>query len=268
MDCESAINYVQVPGNVSGMQHTLLNECGNMSFQIEKGGHHIENALKHINIQYQTLFFSAGLFLTFSSLISCMSSFGISRFPNFLLSTFLLWNGLTLMLLDVPGTPRWAGKYRRHVRKNFRILTRITGKSAWLAVQGSIALVNIRTLNGNGFISALLSTIISIFTFTVSFMGFLIAMKKSFRLERVKSSIRQVSKGSYIDCYRKYAIGDPEHGMQFEEFNRMCADHTCGRFQFDIVDLYIIYNVLDEHQKCAINEREFYEWMAGPIVML
>lgn len=48
----------------------------------------------------------------------------------------------------------------------------------------------------------------------------------------------------------------------------MCADHTSGTYQFDIVDLYIIFNVLDEFQKSAINEREFYEWMAGSLVFL
>eukprot|EP01068_Selenidium_serpulae_P001227 Selendium_serpulae@DN1304_c1_g1_i1.p2 len=45
------------------------------------------------------------------------------------------------------------------------------------------------------------------------------------------------------------------HGMQFEEFNRMAADITHGHMQFDVTDLGIIYNALDEHDNRAIQHR-------------
>ncbi|ETW46953.1 hypothetical protein PFMALIP_04943 [Plasmodium falciparum MaliPS096_E11] len=99
-------------------------------------------------------------------------------------------------------------------------------------------------------------------------LGFLIALRKSLRLEKLKKTIKLVSKGAYIDCYRKYSVADPDHGMQFEEFNRMCSDHTNGYIYFDFLDLFIIFNALDEHQKCSINEREFLEWINGPVTYL
>lgn len=108
-----------------------------------------------------------------------------------------------------------------------------------------------------------ISVSLSFFISGVSLVGLLIAIRKSLRLERVRKSVLVASKGQYTEAYRKYAMTDPAHGMQFEEFNRLCADHTAGRLQFDITDLGIIYNALDEHQKSAINEREFAEWMTG-----
>ncbi|ETW53724.1 hypothetical protein PFUGPA_03598 [Plasmodium falciparum Palo Alto/Uganda] len=108
----------------------------------------------------------------------------------------------------------------------------------------------------------------SSFILTVAVVGFLIALRKSLRLEKLKKTIKLVSKGAYIDCYRKYSVADPDHGMQFEEFNRMCSDHTNGYIYFDFLDLFIIFNALDEHQKCSINEREFLEWINGPVTYL
>lgn len=108
----------------------------------------------------------------------------------------------------------------------------------------------------------------SIFVATSSLIGLFISLRKSLRLERVRKTLSSHFRGNAPEVYRKYAITDPAHGMQFEEFNRMCSDFTQGSLHFDIMDLAIIYNAIDDHQKSAINEREFAEWMAGPITYL
>ena len=169
------------------------------------------------------------------------------------------------MLLDVPGSPRWAGRYRTMIRRYFRFLTRLTGKSLFLLFLGCLLSCTLWPARRGGTSGGLvfISVSLSFFISGVSLVGLLIAIRKSLRLERVRKSVLVASKGQYTEAYRKYAMTDPAHGMQFEEFNRLCADHTAGRLQFDITDLGIIYNALDEHQKSAINEREFAEWMTG-----
>lgn len=99
------------------------------------------------------------------------------------------------------------------------------------------------------------------------------ALRKSLRLERVRKSVQANFQGNWTDVYRKYAVNDPSHGMQFgmvliqwnylnsfsnsvlfilllivEEFNRLASDYSQGRLHFDLADLHIIFNALDEHQ--------------------
>lgn len=240
----------------------------NFSTHMETSAARLEETLELLNLRYQTLFFLASAALVTSAVFSVTKTFGLTRLPGLLLSTFLLTNALLVMVLDIPGTPRWAAKYRRHIRKNMRFLTRLTGKSLWLAVLGASNMVTLKSNKHVGALRFLFGTLTSLFVFGVALTGFAIAVRKSFRLEKAKTVVKEASKGAYIDVFRKYALADPEHGMQFEEFNRLCSDYSSGRLQFDIVDLYIIFNVLDEHQKCAVNEREFYEWLAGSLVFL
>lgn len=257
------------PDDTNGLDIPLAApNVAQFSDHVESGAARLEQTLELLNLRYQTLFFLAAVIIVTNAVFTFLRCFGFTELPGLLLSTFLITNGLIIMVLDVPGTPRWAAKYRRHIRRNMRFLTRLTGKSIWLSVLGAATVVTVKSNRSVGALRLVFGMLSSLFVFGVSLAGFLIAVRKSFRLEKAKSIIKDTSKGAYIDCYRKYALGDPDHGMQFEEFNRMCADHTSGRLQFDIVDLYIIFNVLDEHQKCAINEREFYEWMAGSLVFL
>lgn len=46
--------------------------------------------------------------------------------------------GTAVMLLDTPGTPRWAGVHRNSIRKHARFLTRLTGKSLFLFYLGML----------------------------------------------------------------------------------------------------------------------------------
>ncbi|KAK2195346.1 hypothetical protein BdWA1_003022 [Babesia duncani] len=232
---------------------------------VDNGAARLEETLEMLNLRYQTLFFASASLIVINAIFNFLKSLSITEFPTLVMASFLIVNGLMIMVLDVPGTPRWAAKYRRSIRKNIRFLTRLVGKSIWLSTLGATLMT---TSKRAGALRMAFGTLSAFFVFGVAVTGFLIAVRKSLKLERVKSVIKDSCKGAYIDCYRKYALGDPDYGMQFEEFNRMCADHTSGLCQFDIIDLYIIFNVLDEYQKCAINEREFYEWMAGSIVFL
>ncbi|XP_952583.1 uncharacterized protein TA11505 [Theileria annulata] len=262
--------YTEAPGNnffdtenLKCLKAPLTSPAfNNFSTHMESSAARLEETLELLNLRYQTLFFLASAALVTSSVFSVTKTFGFSTLPGLLLSLFLLTNSLLVMVLDIPGTPRWAAKYRRHIRKNMRFLTRLTGKSLWLAVLGASNMVTLKSNRRVGALRFLFGTLTSLFVFAVA------AVRKSFRLEKARNVVKETSKGAYIDVFRKYALSDPDHGMQFEEFNRLCSDYTSGRLQFDIVDLYIIFNVLDEHQKCAVNEREFYEWLAGSLVFL
>lgn len=237
--------------------------------KVEKGGEKIENTLMKLNVRYQTLFFSSGVMTVLSGTISILESLRYFYFTNFVVSTFLIIMGLIMMVLDIPGTPRWAAKHRILIRKYIKFLTRLTGKSVWFFFLGAISCLNLWPNPKNeSLFRTFLVVIVSTFIIAVSVVGFLIALRKSLRLEKLKKTIKLVSKGAYIDCYRKYSVADPDHGMQFEEFNRMCSDHTNGSIYFDFLDLFIIFNALDEHQKCSINEREFLEWINGPVTYL
>lgn len=237
--------------------------------KVEKGGEKIENTLMKLNVRYQTLFFSSGVMTVMSGIVSILESLRYFYFTNFIVSTFLIIMGLIMMVLDIPGTPRWAAKHRILIRKYIKFLTRLTGKSVWFFFLGAISCMNMWPHPKNeSLFRSFLVVLVSAFIFCVSIVGFLIALRKSLRLEKLKKTIKIVSKGAYIDCYRKYSVADPEHGMQFEEFNRMGADHTNGTISFDFLDLFIIFNALDEHQKCSINEREFLEWINGPVTYL
>eukprot|EP00918_Siedleckia_nematoides_P029715 GHVU01064102.1.p1 GENE.GHVU01064102.1~~GHVU01064102.1.p1 ORF type:complete len:201 (-),score=34.47 GHVU01064102.1:724-1326(-) len=174
--------------------------------------------------------------------------------------------GFLAMILDIPGTPRWAGRYRQLIRKHARFLTRLTGKSLWLFYLGTVVALSLwPTGRGGASIMLLLIALgTSLFVISVAILGLLIAVRKSLRLEKVRKSLQAGPyKGNPGEIYRKYAVTDPAHGLQFEEFNRMAADVSSGRLQFDVSDLGIIYNAMDEHQKSAVNEREFFEWMNG-----
>eukprot|EP00921_Rhytidocystis_pertsovi_P017408 GHVQ01027390.1.p1 GENE.GHVQ01027390.1~~GHVQ01027390.1.p1 ORF type:complete len:280 (+),score=33.48 GHVQ01027390.1:600-1439(+) len=246
------IRYPQIPTSAS-----------HLADQMESGGAKVEETLSRFNCKYQTLFFGAGLAVLFGAVLGFIGSFLHLQPANSVNSLFMILFGIIMMILDVPGSPRWAGRYRQLCRKYSRFLTRLTGKSLWFLFLGSMTACNLwPTKKGYGGL-VLVAIIVSLFVVGVSVIGLLIAVRKSLRLEKVRKAVQQSCKGAFLEVYRKYAMTDFQHGMQFEEFNRMCADHTFGKLQFDVTDLGIVYNALDENQKSAINEREYTDWLGG-----
>lgn len=242
--------------------------AAHLADQVESGGARLEETLLRFNCKYQTLFFCAALTVVSGGALACLTSLASFELASLVVSVFLVVFGFIMMFLDVPGSPRWAGRYRTMVRKFCRFLTRLTGKGLFLLFLGCLLSCTLWPTKRGGSGMAFFAVCVSLFICGVSVVGLLIAIRKSLRLEKVRKSVLVTAKGQYTEAYRKYAMTDPAHGMQFEEFNRLCADHTAGRLQFDITDLGIIFNALDEHQKSAINEREFSEWMTGTMTYL
>lgn len=104
--------------------------------QMETGGAKIEETLQRLNCKYQTLFFISSWCVIIGALMSLVSSLFALKLATFVNSFFLFVFGCVMMVLDIPGSPRWAGKYRQNVRKYARFLTRLTGKSLWLLYLG------------------------------------------------------------------------------------------------------------------------------------
>lgn len=102
----------------------------------------------------------------------------------------------------------------------------------------------------------------------VAVIGLFIGVRKSLKLEKIRKQIISNYRGNTNEVFIKYAALDPRHGLTFEEFRRICEDFSQGRCVWDDNDMSVIYNALDEHQKGAINEKEFSEWVAGPMSYL
>jgi len=238
--------------------------------QMERGGAKIEEALARMNCKYQTLFFLSSWGITIASIMAMINATLTFQFASLLSAHFMLGFGVVMILLDIPGSPRWAAQHRYNVRKQCRFLTRLTGKSLWFLYLSCMVLLTLWPSHRNEKRGILMfaSLLTSGFVAFVSLIGLFIAMRKTLRLERIRKALNAHFKGNAPEVYRKYAITDPSHGMQFEEFNRLCADYSQGALSFDIVDLAIIYNALDDHQKSALNEREFGEWMSGSMTYL
>lgn len=54
-----------------------------------------------------------------------------------------------MMVLDIPGSPRWAGIHRKTIRKYTRFLTRLTGKALWLLYLGQSHMIKILRQNND-----------------------------------------------------------------------------------------------------------------------
>eukprot|EP00923_Selenidium_pygospionis_P008702 GHVN01014835.1.p1 GENE.GHVN01014835.1~~GHVN01014835.1.p1 ORF type:complete len:238 (-),score=28.25 GHVN01014835.1:199-912(-) len=232
---------------------------------MEVGGLKIEETLSRLNCRYQSLFFIASIGTVMASFVGVLTSLLYFEMANMVNCVFLCVFGLTMMVIDIPGCPRWASRYRQVVRKYFRFLTRLTGKSLWFLYLGCLVAVSLwpseHLSRDMGMVFFALS--LSLFIVTVAFIGLLISIKKSLVLEKVRQALRAQFRGDALEAYRKWALTEPSHGMQFEEFNRMASEVTANRICFDVTDLGIIYNALDEHQKSAINEKEFSDWYQG-----
>jgi len=255
---------------VSGRFATPPTSAAHLADRMEAGGAKIEETLARLNCKYQTLFFTAGWGIIVAAVISTVNSIMALSVASLVDSSFLLIFGFIMMILDIPGAPRWAGRYRQLVRKYVKFLTRLTGKSLWFLYLGCMVAMALWPTGQSRRPGVLVfvALCISMFVVFVAVVGLFISFRKSLRLEKVRKTLQVSAKGNSPEVFRKYAITDPTHGMQFEEFNRMSSDYTQGRMQFDVADLAIIYNALDEHQKSAINEREFTEWMAGSMTYI
>eukprot|EP01053_Blabericola_migrator_P007402 Blabericola_migrator_1__7401@NODE_376_length_9223_cov_129_221276_g300_i0_p5_GENE_NODE_376_length_9223_cov_129_221276_g300_i0NODE_376_length_9223_cov_129_221276_g300_i0_p5_ORF_typecomplete_len275_score30_95COPI_assoc/PF08507_10/2_4e05DUF2304/PF10066_9/1_2e03DUF2304/PF10066_9/0_0079KaiB/PF07689_12/3_4e03KaiB/PF07689_12/0_32DUF3278/PF11683_8/1_1e02DUF3278/PF11683_8/0_28UPF0139/PF03669_13/0_13UPF0139/PF03669_13/1_6e03AA_permease_2/PF13520_6/1_9SLATT_5/PF18160_1/64SLATT_5/PF18160_1/1_5DUF485/PF04341_ len=243
---------------------------GHLADRMEAGGAKIEETLSRLNCKYTTLFFIAGWVTILASIVSFLNAVTQLSLVGIVQSIFLQVFGFIMMVLDIPGAPEWASRYRTLVRRHIRFLTRLTGKSVWFLYLGCMIAVCLwpsYSTKRSGFFM-FFGLCMSMFVICVSIIGLSIAIRKSLRLEKIRKQVRNSYKGNSSEVYRKYAITDPTHGMQFAELNRLCADYSQGRCQFDVIDLAIVYNALDDHQKSAINEREFCEWVDGPMTYL
>lgn len=238
--------------------------------QMETGGAKIEETLSRLNCRYQTLFFLAGWGVAFASVVGVLTSLVFFQLANLVNCIFLFFFSFVLIVLDIPGSPRWASRYRQVVRKYTKVLTRLTGKAVAYLFLGSLVTVSLWPTRHTrrSLLLVFIALTVGLFVIAVAIIGLLISLRKSLRLEKVRKSLQAAYRNNSTDAYRKYAITDTSHGMQFEEFNRMAADHSRGRLEFDVADLGIVFNALDEHQKSAINEREFCEWMSGLMTYL
>lgn len=251
----------------SGSQRfpSVPTSAAHLADQMETGGAKIEETLTRLNCKYQTLFFISAMGIVFASFIGIFSSFFSFQLANTVNCLFMLCFGFIMMVLDIPGYPRWAARYRQMIRKHTQILTRLTGKALWLFYLGALVAVSIWPSKeyNNHMLLLFIALVTSLFVVGVSILGLLISIRKSLRLEKVRRVLQNHYRNNAVEVYRKYAITDPVHGMQFEEFGRLTADQTQGRIVFDVTDLGIIFNALDENQKGSINEREFCDWMQG-----
>lgn len=254
---------------LSGAAHTAGG--AQLADSIERGGAQIEETLSRLNCRYSSLFFLAGWAVVIAGIMSCFMSLLGLQLATFVNSIFLTGFGIAALLLDIPGSPRWAGPHRRSVRKYARFLTRMTGKSLWFLYLGCMVAVcawpsshhyNNATKRGSG-LQLILAILLSSFVVIVALIGLFVALRKSLRLERIRKHVQANYSGNWGEVYRKYAINDPAHGMQYEEFNRLASDFSGGRVLFDLADLNLIFSALDDHQKAAINELEFGVWAAA-----
>ncbi|CDJ39881.1 hypothetical protein, conserved [Eimeria tenella] len=229
--------------------------AAHLAEQVESGGARLEETLLRLNCKSSTLFFAAALSVFTGGLLAALCSLAGFDLPSLVVSIFLVLFGFFLMLIDVPGSPRWAGRHRTLIRRHFRFLTRLTFKSLFLIFLGCLLSC---CLSAAGLPSALRSS-----SSSSSGLRAAAAAAKG-RWAAAGAAGAAAAAAAAAEPFRHYALTDPAHGLQLEEFNRMAADATAGQIQFDIIDLGIVFNALDEHQKSAINEREFTEWMAGP----
>jgi len=238
--------------------------------QMEAGGAKIEETLNRMNCKYQTLFFLSAWGITLASILAMGNAIMTLQVASLITASFQLCFGMMMILIDIPGSPRWAARHRAVVRKHCRFLSRLSGKSLFFLYLSSMVALTLWPSNRNVRWGVLLfsSLLTSSFVFFVATVGLFISMRKTLRLERIRKSLNNHFRGNGHELYRKYAITDPSHGIQFEEFNRLCSDYSQAQLTFDMVDLAIIFNALDNHQKSAVNEREFVEWLAGSITYL
>lgn len=228
--------------------------------QLELGGEKLERVLNRFDTHYQSLFFLA----SWTILTAALFSFPVALFRldlSTMMDAFLLlFCGFLIMTLNIPGTPRWAGRYRRVIRRQARFLTRLTGKALLLLYLGSLIKGCLWPQRPKRSLFIIMFTFsLTFFVYFVGTLGLCVAIRKSLRLEQLRRSLQAVG---WPDMYRKYAVIDPSHGMQCQEFNAMASDYSGGELLFTPDDLKLIFNALDDHQKNAINELEFQQWVS------
>ncbi|KAF7457912.1 putative COPI associated protein [Cryptosporidium felis] len=261
-------------------------ERGILEEKIENGGVIVDAALAEFNIRYQTLFFVATLILSIAGFFSAIYSLFGLRITNFVNSCLQLIISVLLLLLDVPGQPRWSAKFRHDIRRQARILSKLTGKSLSLLFLSCLCSNTLRPSNRRGIMALslfsktqsrstgliLLTFLVCISTSSVAVLGLLISLEKGVRLNRIKRSVimsyTSVGACNLVEIYRSYALSDPLFGMLGDEFNRLINERTDGHYQFSQDDLSIIFNALDDNQKGSINEREFVDFFSSRFTLV
>jgi len=236
---------------------------------VEASGAKIEETLQRLNCTHSTLFFISGWIVIVVALYTLVASIFSLSLVGLIESIFLLVFGFIMMVLDIPGAPRWAARYRILFFRQIKFLTRLTGKSLWMAYLGCMVLVCLWPPPGksSGFM-LLFSFLLSSFVLSVAVIGFFIGIRKSLRLEKIRKQMLSAYRGNISEVYAKYAITDASHGLQFDEFNRLCGEYSHERCIWSTADLSLIYHALDDHHKGGINEKEFSEWVGGSMTYL
>ncbi|TRY52992.1 EF-hand domain containing protein [Cryptosporidium tyzzeri] len=260
-------------------------EIGVFQEKIEHSGEIVDATLAEFNVKYQTLFFIATLVLSIAGFFSAIYSLFGLRITNFVNSCLQLIVGVLLLLLDIPGQPRWSAKFRSDIRRQARILSKLTGKSLSLLFLSCLCSTTLRTNNRDPMIISmfsktkskspglfLLTFLVCLLTSSVAVLGLLISFEKGIRLNRIKKSVissyTSVGACNTIEIYRSYALSDPLFGMLGDEFNRLISDRTDNNYQFSQDELSIIFNALDDNQKGSINEREFVEFFSSRFTLV
>lgn len=142
---------------------------------MEAGGAKIEETLQRLNCTQQNLSFITGWVVILTSI--CLFFSSLTRFAPLGLagSIFLLVFGFLLMVIDVPGNPRWASRYRQMISHQAKFLTRITGKAVFTFYLGSMILYfawpNGKTRAG---VSSAIGIMIGFSVMAVGVLGFVI----------------------------------------------------------------------------------------------
>ncbi|KAJ1605359.1 hypothetical protein OIY81_697 [Cryptosporidium canis] len=260
-------------------------DVGIFQEKIEHSGEIVDATLAEFNVKYQTLFFIATLVLSIAGFFSAIYSLFELRVTNFMNSFLQLILGVLLLLLDIPGQPRWSARFRTDIRRQARILSKLTGKSLSLLFLSCLCSATLRpNSRGTIFFSVfsrattrspgliLMTFLVSLFTSSIAVLGLLISLEKGIRLNRIKRSVimsyASVGACNPIEIYRSYALSDPLFGMLGDEFNRLINDRTDDNYQFSPDELSIIFNALDDNQKGSINEREFVDFFSSRFTLV
>ncbi|KAH8741001.1 hypothetical protein FG386_002547 [Cryptosporidium ryanae] len=266
---------------------SVYKDRGVIEEKIESGGVIVDAALAEFNVKYQTLFFVATLILSIAGFFSAVYSIFGLRLTNFINSSLQLLLSVFLLLLDIPGQPKWSARFRHDIRRQARILSKLTGKSLSLLFISCLCYSTLKPHKKKGIAAfslfsrstvrsslgmTLLTLLICTTTTSIAILGLLISLEKGIRLNRIKKNVimSYTSIGSCVpaEIYRSYAISDPLFGMLGDEFNRLISDRTDNHYQFSQDDLNIIFNALDDNQKGSINEREFVDFFTSRFTII
>ncbi|EZG47483.1 putative apicomplexan with signal peptide and 3 transmembrane domain protein [Gregarina niphandrodes] len=268
------ISHFHYPGAVEQQEELLLHGgspmAGGFTDRMEESGAKIEEVLSRFQLDCGHLFFAAGIASCFTGFMALLHSLWGLSITGTIESLFLLGFSVVIMLMDFPGIPKWAAPVRYAVRRQMKVITKVTGRGAGYVYLSGMAIVILWSSSSyrSSSVGLLFGLALSSVVLVVGLVGFFVGLRKSLILEKIRKQVSNHYKGNVTEVYRKYAISDAAHGLQFDEFNRLCGDYSNGQYMFHSGDLWLIYSALDDNSKGAINEREFNDWVSGMMTYL